>query len=56
MKSIWHQFIDEYKEQLPYTSISTILEAFYWYCQMTASIDKEYKGSCFDKVFDLMMK
>ncbi len=55
MKSIWCEFIDEYKEQIPYKSIRTILEAFYWYCEMINTIDVAYKGTCFDKTYDLMM-
>ena len=56
MSSIWYQFIDEHKDQIPYKPLSVILEAFYWYCQMVAADDLAYKTNCRDTVYNLMVK
>lgn len=56
MKSIWYEFIDNYEEQMPYKPISVILEAFYWYCQMTDTNEEAYRNSCYMNVQKLMMK
>jgi hypothetical protein len=31
MSSVWNRFIDEYQETLPYRSLRTILESFYFF-------------------------
>ena len=55
MESHWYKFIGEYKDQIPYKPLSVILEAFYWYVQMSETIDNAYRKSSGDKVFDLMI-
>ncbi len=55
MRSTWYSFIDEYKEHLPYKPLSIILEAFYWYGQMNATIDDAFIMSCKEKIYKLIM-
>ncbi len=31
MNSKWHEFIERYKEQIPFLSLRVILESFYYY-------------------------
>lgn len=56
MKSVWYAFIDDYQNELPYKSLSVILEAFYWYTQMSATTDEAYTKSCNEKIETLMTK
>jgi hypothetical protein len=56
MNSIWYEFLDEFKNEIPYRPLSVILEAFYWYHQMRGTDDIAFKASVKDKVNELMMK
>lgn len=59
MRSLWYEFIDEYKDQIPYKPLSIILEAFYWYIQMESSDEnddnlKAFIGNCHERINALM--
>lgn len=54
MKSVWYAFIEDYGNQIPYKPLVVILEAFYWYSQMKATMDFIFEDSCRNKVDNLM--
>ena len=54
MSSIWYEFIDKYKDEIPYKPLSVILEAFYWLCQMGGTTDEAFIKSCNEKINNLM--
>ena len=56
MNSIWYEFIDDYSDQIPYRTLSVILEAFYWYTQMKATDDTAFMLNSKNKVLKLMME
>lgn len=56
MRSVWYRFIDDYKDQIPYKPLSTILESYFWYLENERSEDEDaaYKNACKENVNKLM--